>query len=115
MATTVYTQIYEDPNLDGLGPVDINLSMYNDSVIHAFGTCTIPLTLPIDGHFYVANHHGSVPFSCEDFLYLQQIQPHPALATQTPHNAHIISSEHDTAYVNFISRNKHAFHYQVAQ
>ena len=37
MPATVYTQIYEDPNLDRLGPMDINLSIYNDSAIHAFG------------------------------------------------------------------------------
>ena len=108
------------PNLDGPSPMYINLSVYNDSAIHAFETCTIPLISLIAGHtqetnFYVSNHHGSMLFSCEDSLYLQLIQPHLALAEQTPHNAHIISSEHDTAYVNFISRNKHASHYQVAQ
>ena len=42
----VYTQIYEDSNLEHLGPMDISLSMYNDSAIQAFGTCTIPLVSP---------------------------------------------------------------------
>ena len=85
LPATVYTQIYEDSNLELLGPMDISLSVYNDSVIQAFGTCTIPLVSPINGHihetkFYVTNHSGSVLFSCEDSLYLELIQPHPALS-----------------------------------
>ena len=107
MPTTVYTQICEDPNLDRLGPMDTDLSVYNDSAICAFGTCIIPLILPIDGHthetkFYVAHHYGIMLFSCEDSWYLQIIQPHPAFAKQIHCNAHFISSEHDTAYANFI-------------
>ena len=113
---TVYTQIYEDSNLEHLGPMDINLSVYNDSAIQAFGTCTKPLVSPVNSHihetkFYVANHSGSVLFSCEDSLYLELIQSHPVLSTLSPHNAHIISSEHDTAYINFVTRDKNTSHY----
>ena len=108
---------YEDSNLEHLGPMDISLSMYNESGLYqVFGTCTIPLVSPVDGcknetKFYVANHSGSVLFSCEDSLYLDLIQPHPVLSKPVPHNAHIISPEHDTAYINIVTRNKHTLHY----
>ena len=116
LPATVYTQIYEDPHLEHLGPMDTSLSVYNDSAIQVFGTCTIPLVSPINGHihetkFYVANHSGSVLFSCEDSLYMELIQPHHALSKHAPHNVHIILSEHDTAYINFITRNKNTSHY----
>ena len=52
LPATVYTQIYEDSNFEHLGPMDISLSMYNDSAIQAFGTCTTPLVSPIDGHIH---------------------------------------------------------------
>ena len=118
LPATVYTQIYEDSNLEHLGPMDISLSVYNDSAIQAFGTCTIPLVSPINDHihetkFYVANHGGSVLSSCEDSLYLEFIQPHPALSKLSPHNAHIVSSDHDTAYTNFVTRDKTTPHYHV--
>ena len=51
LPATVYTPIYEDSNLEHLGPMDISLSMYNDSDI-----------------------------SCEDSLYLELTQPHPVLS-----------------------------------
>ena len=75
MPTTVYTQIFEDPEMESLGLMDINLSVYNDTAIHTLGTCVIPLVSPIDGcrhdtMFYVALHSSSVLFSCEDPLYL---------------------------------------------
>ena len=59
MPTTVYTQIFEDPAMEFLGPMDINLSVYNDTAIHTLRTCVILLVSPIDGHrhdtkFYVA-------------------------------------------------------------
>ena len=115
---TVYTQIYEDSNLEHLGSMHIILSVYNDSVIQAFGTCSIPLVSPIDGHmhetkFYVANHSSSVLFSCEDSLYLELIQPYPVLSKLVPHNAYIISSEHDIAYINFVTRDKHTSHHST--
>ena len=118
LPATVFTQIYEDSNLEHLGLMDINLSVYHDSVIQAFGTCTIPLVPPINGciqetKFYVANHSCSVLFSNEDTLYLELIQPHPVLSTLAPHNAHIISSEHDTAYMNFVTRDKNTSHYHA--
>ena len=118
LPATVYTQIYEDWNLEHMGPMDISLSVYNDSAIQAFGTCTIPLVSPINGHihetkFYMANHSGSVLFSWEDPLYLELIQPHPVLSKLAPHNMHIISSEHDTAYINFVTRDKNTWHYHV--
>ena len=119
MPATVYTQIYEDPNLDGLGSMDINLSMYNDSDIHAFGTCTIPLILLIDGHTWDEFLCGQTPWQhvlpLWRFPLSQLLLACPAVAKQTPHNAHIISSEHDIAYINFISRKKHASYYQLAQ
>ena len=59
----------------------------------------------------MANHSGSVLFSCEDSLYLELIQTHPVLSKCVPHNADIISSEHDTAYINFVTRDKHTSHY----
>ena len=98
--------------------MDISLSVYNDSAIQAFGTCTIPLVSPINGHkhetkFYVANHSGSVLFSCEDSLYLELIQPHPALSKLAPHNANIISCGLDIAYINFVTRDKNTSHYCV--
>ena len=57
--------------MEFLSPMDINLSMYNDSAIQKLGTCVIPLVSPIDGHrhdtkFYVAQHKRNVLFSCED-------------------------------------------------
>ena len=36
LPATLYTQIYEDPNLEHLGPMDINLSVYDGSAIQAF-------------------------------------------------------------------------------
>ena len=98
--------------------MDISLSAYDDSAIQAFGTCTIPLVSPIDSHihdtkFYVANHSGSVLLSCEDSLHLELIQPHPVLSKHVPHNAHIISSEHDKAYINFVTRDKHTSYYHA--
>ena len=118
LPATVYTQICEDSNLEHLGPIDISLSVYNDSAIQAFGTCTIPLVSPINGcihetKFYMANYSGSVLFSCEDSLYLELIQPHHALSKLAPDNAQIISSEHDTAYINFVTRDKITSHYHV--
>ena len=82
--------------MEFLGPVDINLSMYNDSAIQTLGTCVILLVSPIDGckhdtKFYVAQHSGSVLFSCEDLLYLKLIQPHPVLSKHTPHGANFLS------------------------
>ena len=120
MPTTVYTQNFEDPKMEFLGPMDINLSVYNDSAIQTLGTCVIPLVSPIDGHkqdtkFYVVQHSGSVLFSCEDLLYLQLIQPHPVLSKCTPHGANIISSKHDLAYINFVTRNNQASHYLPKQ
>ena len=116
---TMYTQIYEDSNLEHLGPMDTSLSVYNDSAVQAFRTCAIPLVSPIDGcihgtKFYVANHSDSVLFSCEDLLYQKLIQPHPVLSKLAPHSAHIISREHDTAYINFVTRDKNTSHYCVA-
>ena len=82
--------------MEFLGTMDINLSIYNDSTIQILGTCVILLVSPIDGckhdtRFYVAQHSGSVLFSCEDSLYLQLIQPHPALSKYTPCGANINS------------------------
>ena len=98
--------------------MDISLSVYTDSAIQAFGTCTIPLVSPINGcmhetKFYVANHSGSVLFSCEDSLYLKLIQPLPVLSKLAPHNVHIISSKHDIAYIKFVTRDKNISHYCV--
>ena len=64
MSTTVYTQIFEDPVMEFLGPMDIALSAYNDTAIHTLGTCVILLVSPIDSHrhdtkFYVAQHSGT--------------------------------------------------------
>ena len=120
MPTTVYTQIFKDPKMEFLGPMDINLSMYNDSAIQTLRTCVILLVSPINGHkhdtkFYVAQHSRSVLFSCEDSLYLQLIQPYPVLSKCTPHGANITSSKHDLAYINFVTRNKQASHYQPKQ
>ena len=103
-----------------LGPMDINLSVYNDTAIHTLGTSVILLVSPIDGcrhdtKFYVAQHSGSVLFSCEDSLYLQLIQLHPVLSKYVPHDANIISSKHDLAYINFVARNKQASHCQPKQ
>ena len=101
--------------MEFLGPMDINLSVYSDSAIQTPGTCVILVVLLIDGcrhdtKFYVAQHNGSVLFSCEDSLYLQLIQPHPVLSMCTPHSANIISSKYDLAYINFVTRNKQASH-----
>ena len=120
MPTTVYTQIFEDPKMEFLGPMDITLSMYNDSAIQTLGTCVIPLVSPIDGcrhntTFYVAQHSGSVLFSCEDSLYLQLIQSHPVLSKCMPRGANIISSKHDLVYINFVTRNKQASHFHPKQ
>ena len=106
--------------MEFLSPLDINLSMYNDSAIQTLGTCVILLVSPIDGciydtKFYVAQHSGSVLFSCEGSLYLQLIQPHPVLSKHMPHGANIIRSKHDLAYINFVTRNKQASHYQPKQ
>ena len=118
--TTEYTQIFEDPAMEVLGPMDITLSVYNDTAIHMLGTCVIPLVSPIDGcrhdtKFYVTQHSRSVLFSCEDSLYLQLIQLHPVLSKCTPHDANIISSKHDLTYINFVTQNKQASHYQPKQ
>ena len=32
-----------------------------------------------------------------------------------PHGANIISSKHDLTYINFVTRNRHALHYQAKQ
>ena len=120
MPTTVCTQIFKDPKMEFTGPMDINLPMYNDSAVQTLGACVSLLVSPIDGHkhdtkFYVAQHRGSILFSCEDLLYLQLIQWHPVLSKHTPHGANIISSKHDLAYINFVTRNKQVSHYQPEQ
>ena len=106
--------------MEFLGTMDISLSVYNDSAMKTLGICMILLVSCIDGcrhgtKFYVAQHSGSVLFSCEDSFYLQIIQPHPVLSKHTPHGANIISSKHDLAYINFVTRNKQASHYQPKQ
>ena len=106
--------------MEFLGPIDINFSVYNDSAIQALGTFVIPLVSPInscrhDTKFYVAQYSRGVLFSCEDSLYLQLIQPHPVLSKHAPHEANIISSKHDLAYINVVTRNKQASHYQPKQ
>ena len=103
--------------MEFLGPMDITLSVYNDTAIHTLGTCVILLVSPIDGHrhdtkFYVAQHSRSVLFHYEDSLYLQLIQLHPALSKCTPPGTNIISSKHDLTYINFVIRNKQVSHYQ---
>ena len=57
MPASVYKQIYEEPKLDFLQPMDINLSIYNESAIQTFGTCTIQLVSPVDG--FQVNHTTS--------------------------------------------------------
>ena len=65
--------------------------------------------------FYVAPHSGSILFSCKDLVYLQLIQPHPVLIKCMPCETKIISSKHDLAYINIVTRNKQASHYQSKQ
>ena len=65
MPASVYKQVYDDQKLQLLQPMDINLSVYNESTIWAFGTYTIPLIslvnrLKYKTKFYIANDDGSV-------------------------------------------------------
>ena len=100
--------------------MDINLSVYNESAIRTFGTCTIPLVSSVNGcksntKFYIADCGGSILFNCEDLLYIQLVQPHPLVSKSVPPTGYIISSNHDKAYRNFVNRNKNSSHYKAAQ
>ena len=119
MPASVYQQVYDDPKLELLQPMDIKLSVYNENTIQTFGTCTIPLISPVDRQkykttFYITNHDGSALFSCEGSLYMQLVQPHPLISKHVPHHGHIISSDHDKAYINFLNQTKKASHYKAA-
>ena len=94
LPATIYTQIYEDSNLEHLGPMDISLSMYNDSAIQTFGTCIIPLASPIDGCIHETVLCGKPQWLCFIELWGLTIPgTHPATpcafqtcATQCTHN-----------------------------
>ena len=46
---------------------------------------------------------------------MQLVQPHPLISKHVPHHGHIISSDHDKTYINFVNRNKNASHYKAAR
>ena len=120
MPALVYKQIHEDPKLEPLQPMDINISIYYESAIQTFGTCTIPLVSPVNSckyntKFYIADHDGSILFCCEDSLFMQHVWPHPLISKSVPPTRHITSNNHDKAYINFVNRNKSASLYKAAQ
>ena len=114
MPASVCKQMYGDLKLGLLQPMDINLSICNENAIQ------ILLISPVNGckyntKFYIADHDESILFSCQDSLYVQFVKPHPPISKSVPSTGHIISSNHDRAYINFVNRNKSASHYTAAQ
>ena len=99
--------------------MDISLPVNNESTVQMFDTCTIPLISRVNRQkyettFHIANQDGSSLLSCEDWLYMQLVQPCLLISKHVPHHGHIISSDSHKAYVNFVNRNKNVSHYQAA-